>query len=246
MKVLTSAKKVNTNKEHISTKTNVVKPIYSITPFTLIDFPDKTACIVWFSGCNMRCSYCYNPDIVNGKGKLSYEDVLDFLRKRVNLLDGVVLSGGECTLHKSIVEFIRQIKSLGMLVKIDTNGSNPSVLQFLLGNALIDFVSIDFKAPADKFESITQSNFYTQFKESLAVLNSGNIPFEVRTTVHADLLSPSDIEIMSEELNLSNYKGKYYLQEFVNDVVTIGNLDNPEREFCDFEHVNSALPIEIR
>ncbi len=237
---------MNTNNELISTKTNVVKPVYSITPFTLIDFPDKTACIVWFSGCNMRCSYCYNPDIVNGKGKLSYDDVLDFLRKRVNLLDGVVLSGGECTLHKSIVEFIRQIKAFGMLVKIDTNGSNPEMLQILIENKLIDFVSIDFKAPEAKFDSITKSNFNSQFHESLHLLMSSSIPFEVRTTVHSDLLSTNDIKAMSEELVNANYKGKYFLQEFVSNVITIGNLENPVREFCDYEHIESAIPIEIR
>jgi pyruvate formate lyase activating enzyme len=237
---------VNTNNVLISTKTNVVKPVYSITPFTLIDFPDKTACIVWLSGCNMRCSYCYNPDIVNGKGKLSYDEVLDFLRKRVNLLDGVVLSGGECTLHKSIIEFIRQIKALGMLVKIDTNGSNPEMLSTLIENKLIDYVSIDFKASAEKFEEITKSNFYSQFHESLSILKSSSTPFEVRTTVHADLLSPTDIKNMSNELNKVEYKGKYFLQEFVSNVITIGNLDNPESDFSDYENIDSPIPIEIR
>jgi pyruvate formate lyase activating enzyme len=194
----------------------------------------------------MRCSYCYNPDIVNGKGKLSYDDVLDFLRKRVNLLDGVVLSGGECTLHKSIVEFIRQIKALGMLVKIDTNGSNPEMLKFLLQEQLIDFVSLDFKAPANKFEEITKVNFYSEFKASLNLLNRDSIPFEVRTTVHSDLLNPHDIKTMSEELYSASYKGKYFLQEFVSDVITLGNLANPELDFQEYAAISSPIPIELR
>lgn len=237
---------MNTNNEHISTKTNAVKQIYSITPFTLIDFPDKTACIIWFTGCNMRCNYCYNPDIVTGKGKLSYDDVFDFLRKRVNLLDGVVLSGGECTLHKSIVEFIRQIKALGMLVKIDTNGSNPDMLKLLLSEHLIDFVSIDFKAPKNKFEEITKVNFFAEFKVSLALLKQFSIPFEVRTTVHSDLLSPSDIKTMSEELHSEGYHGKYFLQEFVNDVTTLGNLENPINNFQEYAAISSPIVIELR
>lgn len=164
----------------------------------------------------------------------------------MNLLDGVVLSGGECTLHKSIVEFIRQIKALEMLVKIDTNGSNPEMLQTLIENKLIDYVSIDFKAPAEKFEEITKSNFYSQFHESLSILKSSSLPFEVRTTVHSELLSPIDIKQMSEELTKADYQGKYFLQEFVSNVITIGNLDNPERDISDYEHIDSAIPIEIR
>lgn len=81
---------MNTNNEYNLTKIDVAKPIYSISPFTLLDYPDKTACILWFAGCNMRCLYCYNPDIVLGKGKISYEEALKFLKTRVNLLDGVV------------------------------------------------------------------------------------------------------------------------------------------------------------
>lgn len=237
---------MNTNNGHISTKINAAKPIYSLTPFTLIDFPDKTACIVWFSGCNMRCSYCYNPDIVTGKGKLSYNDVLTFLRKREHLLDGVVLSGGECTQHKSIIEFIRQIKSLGMLVKIDTNGSNPKMLQTLLEEKLIDYVSIDFKAPQNKFEELTKSSFYAQFKESLTLLNTFNVSFEVRTTIHADLLTPSDIKIMSDELYNASYQGQYYLQEFVPNVTTLGELENPKRKFSEYDKIDSSIPIVIR
>lgn len=237
---------MNTNKEPTSSKINAVKPIYSVTPFTLIDFPEKTACIVWFTGCNMRCSYCYNPDIVNGKGKLSYDDVLGFLRKRVNLLDGVVLSGGECTIHKSIVEFIRQIKKLGMLVKIDTNGSNPDMLQLLLNEQLIDFVSIDFKAPENKFIDITTVNFYSQFKVCLTLLQQFSIPFEVRTTVHSGLLTTDDVKIMSDELHTNSYEGKYFLQEFVPDVITIGNLENPNLNFQEYALINSSIPIELR
>ncbi len=237
---------MNTSNEHTSTKTNVDKPIYSITSFTLIDYPDKTACIIWFTGCNMRCSYCYNPTIVNGKGKLRYEDVLDFLKKRVNLLDGVVLSGGECTLHNSIIDFIRQIKSLGMLVKIDTNGSNPKMLSTLLKNNLIDYVSLDFKAPKLKFHEITKSDFYIQFLESLAILNRFYIPFEIRTTVHSGLLSPEEIKSMSDELYINSYNGKYYLQEFVNDVITLGKLENTIRDFNEYKNIESKIPIELR
>jgi len=106
-------KKVNTIKEHILQKENVAKPIYSITPFTLLDYPNKSACILWFAGCNMRCIYCYNPEIVLGKGTLSLEKVLDFLNSRKELLDAVVFSGGECLLHNNILSFIKTVKEMG-------------------------------------------------------------------------------------------------------------------------------------
>ena len=93
---------MNTNNADILQSPKCSKLIHSITPFTLLDFPNKTACIVWFAGCNMKCSYCYNPEVVFGKAKLSVEDLMVFLHKRIGLIDGIVLSGGECTLYKEI------------------------------------------------------------------------------------------------------------------------------------------------
>ena len=115
--------------------------IYDITPFTLLDYPHKTACILWFTGCNMRCSYCYNPDIVFGKGKKTIGEALQFIQSRIGLLDGVVLSGGECTLHKQVFELAIELKKMGLLVKIDTNGCNRIFLEQLIQNNLVDFIS---------------------------------------------------------------------------------------------------------
>ena len=134
-------------------------PIYSITPFTLLDYPHQSACILWFAGCNMRCLYCYNPEIVLGKGKLTFQHALDFLHTRKNLLDAVVFSGGECLLHKNCLEFIATVKKMGFLVKIDTNGSKPKVLHTLLHQQTIDYIALDFKSLPNTFEKITQSNF---------------------------------------------------------------------------------------
>ena len=107
-------------------------PIYDVTPFTLLDFPGQTACIIWFSGCNMRCGYCHNPQIVKGVGDKSVEDVLAFLEKRRDLLNGVVLSGGEATLYKDIIPFVTKIKCMGYAVKLDTNGTRPDIIQEML------------------------------------------------------------------------------------------------------------------
>ncbi|MCI1266731.1 MAG: anaerobic ribonucleoside-triphosphate reductase activating protein [Saprospiraceae bacterium] len=205
------------------------KPIYHITPFTLLDYPDKTACIIWFAGCNMRCKYCYNIDIVKGKGHYRYEDVLPFIDSRKNLLDGVVLSGGECTMHADVIPFVEDIKKRNMLVKVDTNGSNPKVLEKLLSANLVDYVALDFKALAKNFYHVTQSDLFTKFEKSLNILLSASIPFEVRTTFHSTLLELDELISMVHYLGNKKYKGIYYIQHFLNHCETLGDVGNDYR-----------------
>ncbi|WP_395050507.1 anaerobic ribonucleoside-triphosphate reductase activating protein [Flavobacterium sp.] len=216
---------MNTNNELILLKENVSKPIYSLTPFTLLDYPHKSACILWFAGCNMRCLYCYNPEIVLGKGSLSIEKILSFLHSRKNLLDAVVFSGGECVLHKNILPLITEVKKMGFLVKIDTNGSSPDVMQQLLKQNLIDYIALDFKSPKSKFQSITQSDLYASFEETLNLILKSEIPFEVRTTYHSDLLTEEDLEEMVRFLENKKYTGNYYIQYFKNNVETLSKLE---------------------
>ena len=216
---------MNTNNELISLKENVSKPIYSLTPFTLLDYPHKSACILWFAGCNMRCLYCYNPEIVLGKGSLSFEKILSFLQSRKNLLDAVVFSGGECLLHKKIIDLISQVKKMGFLVKIDTNGSSPEVMQKLINKHLIDYIALDYKAPKSKFEAITQSDLYDSFEKTLDLILEAKIPFEVRTTYHSDLLTEDDLTTMIQFLESKNYAGNYYIQYFKNNVETLSKLE---------------------
>lgn len=204
---------------------NVVNyPIDSITPFTLLDYPDKTACILWFAGCNMRCVYCYNPGIVHSQGKFDYDHALSFLKKRKNLLDGVVLSGGECTTHKGISDFIQQVRDLNMKIKLDTNGSNPLVMDELILQQKLDYVALDFKAPKEKFHAITKSKLFNRFEKSLDLLVNSDVNFEIRTTVHNQLLSKEELYKMIDYLILKGYTGKYYIQQFINDTPTIGNM----------------------
>jgi pyruvate formate lyase activating enzyme len=215
---------VNTNNELISLKENVSKPIYSLTPFTLLDYPHKSACILWFAGCNMRCLYCYNPEIVLGKGTLSFEKILSFLHSRKNLLDAVVFSGGECVLHKNILPLIAEVKKMGFFVKIDTNGSSPEVIKQLINKSLIDYIALDYKAPKSKFQAITQSDLYDSFDKTFDLILQAKIPFEVRTTYHSELLLEEDLETMIQFLQIKNYSGNYYIQYFKNNVETLSKL----------------------
>jgi pyruvate formate lyase activating enzyme len=210
----------------------VSKPIYHITPFTLIDYPDKTACIIWFAGCNMRCRYCYNVDIVRGKGNLEYDDALKFLMSRKGLLDGVVLSGGECTLHQNLESFIHDLRELGFLIKIDTNGSSPNRLHSLISQQLVDYVALDFKALQAYFYRITQSDLFKKFERSLDLLLQSSVKFEVRTTIHSQLFDQIMIEEMIQFLEKKKYNGPYYLQNYFNHSETLEDIGN------DFQKIN--------
>ena len=237
---------MNTNNELILQKESVAKPIYSLTPFTLLDYPHKSACILWFAGCNMRCLYCYNPEIVLGKGTISTEKVLSFLQSRKNLLDAVVFSGGECLLHKNILSLIEEVKKMGFLVKIDTNGSKPNILQQLIKNKWIDYVALDFKAMPSGFEKITQSKLFLPFEQSLQLLIENEFPFEVRTTVHSDLISENEIRLMISYLETNNYNGNYYLQYFVNEVATIEKLGYSFRELGGINLSTANIQVHYR
>ncbi len=172
----------------------------------------------------MHCTYCYNPDIVLGKGRMSIEKALEFLRSRKGLLQGVVLSGGECTLHPTIFPLLEAAKAFGFEVKIDTNGSRPQVLEALIAQGLIDYVALDFKALEQRYHAITKSGLFPQFTASLSLLNRSNVPFEVRTTVHSDLITTADLQQMVHFLQQHDYRGSYYIQHYVNGVPVLGEL----------------------
>ncbi|MBL7902767.1 MAG: anaerobic ribonucleoside-triphosphate reductase activating protein [Bacteroidia bacterium] len=235
---------MNTNNENTSKNVAANKVIYNISPFTLLDYPEKTACIFWFAGCNMRCLYCYNPEIVYGKGSITYEQALIFLKSRRGLLDAVVLSGGECSLHQHLPEFITEIKRLGFLVKMDTNGSKPGLLRYLSQKGLLDYVALDFKAPKHKFKSLTTSDLYLHFRESLRVLVNSGIRFEVRTTIHSELLNQNDVDEMMEVLNAEGYQGTYYLQHFRNGSDTL--IELPESKPDYLHKVIGKQDINVR
>ncbi len=218
------------------------KCIYDITKFTHLDYPEHLSCIVWFSGCNMRCDYCYNKTIVFAKdGKYSYSDVLEFLKTRVNLLDAVVLSGGEATLH-NLVKFCKAIKKLGFKIKLDTNGTNFSVIKELCELGLLDFIALDYKAPKKKFTQITHSNRYEEFSKTLDFLIKSDLDYEVRTTLHADLLNESDINDIIYDLKDRAYCKKYYVQIFLDTGTNIANIITSTNSF-DKSKISNILEV---
>lgn len=194
----------------------------------------------------MRCLYCYNPDIVLGKGKIDFKTAISFLESRIGLLDAVVLSGGECTIHKNIIPFIRKIKSMGFLVKIDTNGSNPQVIKNLIYDQLVDSVALDFKSLPETFNQITQSSFFSKFEQSLSVLMHSKIKFEVRTTFHSSLISENEFVKMIDFLESKHFQGNYYVQFFVNNVPTLCKLESSHQEIRLKNFSTSKIKVIFR
>jgi len=222
-----------------------LSPVYDITPFSLLDYPRYPSAIIWFAGCNMQCQYCYNPEIVFSKGKKSIEETLNFLKCRQGLLEGVVLSGGEATEYHGLQEFCKSIKALGYKIKLDTNGINTKVIKDLLEANLVDFIALDYKAPRSKFYTITKNRKFEHFQNTLDLLLTSNSDFEVRTTLHTDLLDVDDINLIIDDLAQREYAGTYYIQEFKTGVKTIDNLPKPLMDFAT-DKLSKALHVSVR
>ncbi|WP_226699962.1 anaerobic ribonucleoside-triphosphate reductase activating protein [Qipengyuania gaetbuli] len=224
-----------------------VAPFYALTPFTMLDFPGQTACILWIAGCNMRCGYCHNPQIVLGKGTIGEDQVLEFLGKRRGLLDGVVFSGGEATTWPGLARFMAQIKQLGFAIKLDTNGLRPDVVKRLLDQDLLDRVALDYKAPRALFRKVTTVTAFNRFKQTLTLLCAqSEVPVEVRTTVHTDLLGEQDVLAMAHDLASRGYEGTFAIQQAITgkDCPTLGNL--PEnRRAIDQTRLAAQSPITL-
>ena len=233
---------MNINRENILLNKHI---IYDITPFTHLDYPDHLSCIVWFVKCNMRCDYCYNKEIVFSKsGTICLSEIVDFLKTRVGLLDAVVLSGGEATAHE-LVYFCQIVKQLGFKIKLDTNGLNFQKIKELVDLNLIDFIALDYKAPFYKFEKITHSKDFESFEKTLDYLICKNFSFEVRTTLHRDLLDENDINTIIEDLRQRGYKKSYFLQMFLETEENIANISGSKKSF-DKSMISNNLDIIYR
>jgi pyruvate formate lyase activating enzyme len=164
--------------------------IAGLNTLTLLDFPGKTAAIIFTAGCNMRCGYCHNANFVlpeniqQQKKNISWNEIESFLEKRKGLLDGVVISGGEPTLQKDLKEIIQKIKKMGFLIKLDTNGTNPFVLESLIQNKLLDFIAMDIKGSEEIYNDICSTTINIEnIKKSIKLIMHSNIDYEFRSTI---------------------------------------------------------------
>jgi len=183
--------------------------------FSLIDYPGRISAIVFTQGCNFRCPYCHNPELVDPAQYgpiLSEEEVISFLEKRRGKLDAVTVTGGEPTLQPDLDRFLQEIKGMGYLTKIDTNGSNPDVLERLIRDRLVDYLAMDVKGPLHKYERIANVKVKTaKIRRSIELITASGIDHEFRTTVVRSQLDHEDLIATAELLK----KGLYVLQSFV-------------------------------
>jgi pyruvate formate lyase activating enzyme len=164
-----------------------------------LDYPGKIAAVLFSPGCNYDCFYCHNRELLQNGNLLPASGIMDFLKKRRGLLDGVVLTGGEAALQKDIVQFSESLKEMGYLVKLDTNGSRPDVVKILLEKKLLDYVAMDYKAPWDRYAEFCGSAADPEeAKKTLALLLGYSVDFEVRTTV-VPQLGEDDLMKMARE-----------------------------------------------
>ena len=183
---------------------------------SLLDYPDKISAIVWTVGCNFHCPFCYNKDLVEGKVDLiSENEILSFLEKRKGMLEGLVISGGEPLMQKDIARFCEKVKKTGYLVKIDTNGTYPKKLKELVDKKLVDYISMDIKAPKEKYDTLSgvKTNI-KKIEESIEIIQKSGIDYEFKTTFVPNLLTKEDIMQIAKWLKNSK---KFYLQQFKND-----------------------------
>ena len=203
--------------------------IAGVQKTTLLDYPSKVAAIVFTQGCNFRCGYCHNPDLLeykNSAKNISPENFFEFLKKRQGKLDGVVITGGEPTLQPELYDFIIKIKELNFCVKLDTNGTNPEIINKLLLNNLLDYIAMDIKAPLDKYQQITSAKVnLDNIKKSINLILNSKIDYEFRTTVIKSQLSFDDFESIGKIIKGAK---KYYLQKFVSSNIYNKNLTNSQ------------------
>jgi pyruvate formate lyase activating enzyme len=193
---------------------------------SLLDYPDKISAIIWTIGCNLYCPYCYNKKLVcNNVENINQDDVLSYLKKRKGKLEALTISGGEPLLQNDIFSFTEKVKRIGYLIKIDTNGTFPIKLKNLIDKNLIDYVSIDIKAPKSKYNNLCGLNVnISKIENSINIIKNGFIDYEFKTTIVPGLLKKDDIIEIAKWLKGST---QYYLQQFKNDSPMISSeLDN--------------------
>ncbi|NGX44426.1 MAG: Pyruvate formate-lyase 1-activating enzyme [Candidatus Anoxychlamydiales bacterium] len=209
--------------------------IGGLLKFSLINYPKKAAAVIFTQGCSFFCHYCHNPELVlkdEFNTPLEIETIFSFLEKRQGKLDAVVISGGEPTLQKNLIDFIKRVKNLNFLVKLDTNGVNPKVLKDLISQNLIDYIAMDLKAPLDKYPKITNVNLSSKrIEESIKIIMSSNIDYEFRSTLVKNLHEKEDIEKMAFSIKDAKL---YVLQKFV-PKVTLNPTYSKKTAFSDEE-----------
>ncbi|MBU1778481.1 anaerobic ribonucleoside-triphosphate reductase activating protein [Patescibacteria group bacterium] len=217
--------------------------IGGLQKFSVLDYPGHISAIIFTKGCNFKCQFCYNPMLVYPSKKdhtlILENDLFYFLKKRIGKLDSVVITGGEPTIQQDLPEFIKKIKKLNYLVKLDTNGTNPEMLKNLIQKNLINYIAMDIKAPLEKYNQITGVEVdFNKIQKSIKIIMQSNLPYEFRTTVVPKFLDAEDIKKIGELIQGAK---KWFLQNFKSNMALINKklenknafLDKKMKEMCE-------------
>lgn len=216
--------------------------IGGIQKLSLVDYPGKTSAAIFTIGCNMRCGYCHNPELVLPErytDAIPEDDILNFLKMRVGRLEGVVISGGEPTMHADLPEFFAKVKALGFFTKLDSNGTHPKMIQELLDRQLVDYIAMDIKGPLEKYQKIVAYPVDVDaVKKSIKIISTSGIDYEFRTTVVKSQISfnPDGEDDFDEIGKLVNGAPRFALQKF-----RAGRTLNPR-----FEHEETYSDKEFK
>ena len=198
-----------------------IKGLYKTS---LIDFPGRISAVIFTGGCNLRCNFCHNPDLARDSTALaviSEDEIFAFLEKRKGILDGITITGGEPTLQKDIIEFMKNVKDLGYEIKLDTNGLLPKKVKNIVDAGVVDYFAIDLKTSPIKFKELTQSNMdFSLIAESLNILNENNVDYETRTTCVPKFVTTDDIDAIGAVIPRVK---AWHLQQFISSVELMDN-----------------------
>jgi len=190
---------------------------------SLIEYPGRISAVVFLGGCNLRCQYCYVPHLVLPKEikkqkEIPQKEIFSFLKERKKFLEAVAVSGGEPTVHKELPNFIKKIKKLSYLVELETNGTNPKILKYLIDKNLVDYVAMDIKHRLDDFKrykeitgNVLTKKMFENIKNSVKILISGKVNYEFRTTIMKEFHKPKDILEICKQIQGAKI---YYLQNY--------------------------------
>ena len=203
--------------------------ILGLQKTTLLDYPGKVASTIFTGGCNFKCPYCHNRDLVMPPADAlaySQEEIFEHLQAKKKVLDGVCITGGEPTLHKDLPEFISKIKELGLLVKLDSNGTNPDMVKELVREQLVDYIAMDIKHSKEKYNTIASIAHFdiNPIEETVEFLKEGIVDYEFRTTIMSECHDAPDIESIGKWLQGAK---AYYLQSYRESEQVINPVFSP-------------------
>ncbi|MBT4277462.1 anaerobic ribonucleoside-triphosphate reductase activating protein [Candidatus Falkowbacteria bacterium] len=206
--------------------------IAGLQKLSLIDYPNKMVAVVFTLGCNFNCFYCHNRELIfpnkfPKENLIQEKEIFEFLGKRKGKLDGISITGGEPTMQKDLKEFIIKVKEMGFLVKLDSNGTNPEMLQDLINEKLVDYVAMDIKSPLNfedykRITKITNEKLFSKILESVKILRQEKVDFEFRTSLTRGLFSKDDIKRIIQDIKNNKI---YYLQNFINPTEKLDEND---------------------